>query len=923
MDALMKNVFSYSHLSVPVAACVFLFLLVFSHVAWGGDEIYYIDRDGDGYGVGVGYVVGPDADDNDPKVNTPQSVLEKYGTLDAFLAAKGYDIKRKLFISTTGNDATAAVDDISRPYATWSKVKKIVRPGDAVIYREGVYQKGISAKNFGGTRELPILIMAYPGETVTFINCGKGSNGAAINIKGGWHLVFDGLIFNNQMHPGDGNGIYLNGSTSWDWKPVEDVAIRNVEAMNTKSGLRAMVNIHDLLVENCVVHDTSSHNIYWGTSDNEQPNSDLTLRDSILYKGAKAYKGRHCLQHNGVAVGLKIENNICHSTVKGGGISIENGASHSLIRNNLIFNTSKMGIQFFAYKAKWGAPMSNNVVINNTIWIGHNSITGSEEPKDHSGILIKDSTGKLPIEYTEIRNNIIYTQNGCPIQISSEALGKTTIITNNVLYRAANESDKFLLWSGKTAAKIGDEKISIGALNGISDFTRNNILADPLFKQASINDYETPRKFDFELFKGSPARKLALQISGAPQFDLKGRKRPSHPNDAGCYEYQNENLPPEFKKINGNIISVANKPITIPLSAVDPDGQTLRFSCLNPPRGSVIKGSLFSWIPDMSQLGKHNLLFKVTDGISGDTLMVPVRVLEPDQNCPKILSVKAVGVNSVLISIDKAVKKDVAETIDNYSITPHIGVTGAEYNDNTNVLILHTSPQTMGGEYAITIKNLEDFSGNVMPNTKVQYHFNPLIGHWKFDEGAGNSVHDASGNSFTGTVVGAKWVPGKSGHALLFDGKNEFVRISPMKRFDTVQEFSIAAWIKWNGMSRKRYQGIVFKKDLYDLMLDKNTIVYSLNGKFKAFSKIKPGVWYHIVCTYRAGGEMKLYLNAKCVAHRYKIKHPLRDHGGDLYIGARIGGRSNHFNGIIDDVRLYHAELQPSDVVGLYNEASP
>ncbi|WP_321495888.1 right-handed parallel beta-helix repeat-containing protein [uncultured Desulfobacter sp.] len=505
--------------------------------AWCGDDIHYIDRDEDGFGVGRSYTSGPDADDNDPAVNTPQSMLKKFGTLDAFLIHKGYNVHRKIFISPAGNDDQAKVDLPDAPFATWTMVKKLLRPGDVVLFREGVYTEKISAKNLGGTKEIPIVIMSYPGETVIFRNCGKGSNGSAINIKGAWYLVLDGFIFDNQVVPGDGNGISLYGSTSYDWKPVHNIVIRNVEAMNTKSGLRAMVNIHDMLVENCVIHDTGSHNVYWGSNSNKQPNSNLVLRNSILYMGSKKLNGRHCFQHNGIVTGLIVENTICHTSVKGGGISIENGASDSIIRNNLIFNTSKMGVQFYSYKEPWGAPMVNNTVINNTIWIGYHSFIGKPEPKDHSGIMIKDGTGYLPIEYTKIQNNIIMTCNGPPIHISNETLAKTTFLNNNILYRVANESEKFLIWPVKTAAKFADKIISISDLNEFSDHMRNNRLSDPLFKKADMADYTNPQNFNFKLSENSPARQFAIKEVGSSGYDLNMKKRPPQQFDAGCYEF--------------------------------------------------------------------------------------------------------------------------------------------------------------------------------------------------------------------------------------------------------------------------------------------------------------------------------------------------------------------------------------------------
>jgi len=87
-------------------------------IGQGATSAFHIDRDGDGYGVAS--PLGPDADDHDPAVNTLQDALAKYGTLNAFLHHLGYDPLRIFYISPAGNDATGTVDDIDKPYKTYT-----------------------------------------------------------------------------------------------------------------------------------------------------------------------------------------------------------------------------------------------------------------------------------------------------------------------------------------------------------------------------------------------------------------------------------------------------------------------------------------------------------------------------------------------------------------------------------------------------------------------------------------------------------------------------------------------------------------------------------------------------------------------------------------------------------------------------------
>lgn len=60
-------------------------------------------------------------------------------------------------------------------------------------------------------------------------------------------------------------------------------------------------------------------------------------------------------------------------------------------------------------------------------------------------------------------------------------------------------------------------------------------------------------------------------------------------------------------------------------------------------------------------------------------------------------------------------------------------------------------------------------------------HIHPLsrglVGLWLANEGAGNKVHDLSGNGNIGTIYNALWTPGKFGSALNFDRVGDYIQI--------------------------------------------------------------------------------------------------------------------------------------------------
>jgi len=69
-----------------------------------------------------------------------------------------------------------------------------------------------------------------------------------------------------------------------------------------------------------------------------------------------------------------------------------------------------------------------------------------------------------------------------------------------------------------------------------------------------------------------------------------------------------------------------------------------------------------------------------------------------------------------------------------------------------------------------------------------------LVGHWKFDEGAGVIANDSSGNGRTGAIAGPSWswIPGRFGSALHFTG-NDQVTVPGLPQ--ATESYSVSAWV--------------------------------------------------------------------------------------------------------------------------------
>ena len=98
------------------------------------------------------------------------------------------------------------------------------------------------------------------------------------------------------------------------------------------------------------------------------------------------------------------------------------------------------------------------------------------------------------------------------------------------------------------------------------------------------------------------------------------------------YTWQS-NRPPMLNKIE-NQSATANQLFSLALSAADPDGDIISFSATPLPQGASLDGPLFSWKPDITCLGEHNITFTASDGRLSCSQTVSVTVLTPPNQPP-------------------------------------------------------------------------------------------------------------------------------------------------------------------------------------------------------------------------------------------------------------------------------------------------
>jgi hypothetical protein len=200
-----------------------------------------------------------------------------------------------------------------------------------------------------------------------------------------------------------------------------------------------------------------------------------------------------------------------------------------------------------------------------------------------------------------------------------------------------------------------------------------------------------------------------------------------------------------------------------------------------------------------------------------------------------------------------------------------------------------------------------------------------------FDEGNGKVVKDSSGNGNDGQLINdPKWVDGKSGKALSFNGQNEYVEIVDNSSLDAKKAITLMAWVYPTRLSEK-VKGIIAKwcysggNERSYLMATSETnngIRFQLSPDGTGENEktlisdvgLEKNKWTHIACVWD-GSNMVIYLNG--VEHG-SIPYNQNIHAGrgkvDIGTLDEEADPNRVFNGIVDDVAIFNIALTKKQI---------
>jgi len=201
-----------------------------------------------------------------------------------------------------------------------------------------------------------------------------------------------------------------------------------------------------------------------------------------------------------------------------------------------------------------------------------------------------------------------------------------------------------------------------------------------------------------------------------------------------------------------------------------------------------------------------------------------------------------------------------------------------------------------------------------------------LMGYWSFNEGSGTIARDISGKENHGTIHGGTWTNGKYGGALSFDGVDDYVEIPETSLLDPrTSDFTVEAWIKtsstadwiviskWDGWGSGNAWWL--GNDWYGGSQHLRFSVYcpSMNWAENTTAVVSDGKWHHMAGV-REGGTLKLYIDGVLAGTKVACAGVDVNNNLPVRIGKFGEPGGWHFNGTIDEVRIYKRALSPEEI---------
>jgi chitodextrinase len=331
------------------------------------------------------------------------------------------------------------------------------------------------------------------------------------------------------------------------------------------------------------------------------------------------------------------------------------------------------------------------------------------------------------------------------------------------------------------------------------------------------------------------------------------------------------------------------------------------------------------WTTTTASNGVHTITARARDAAGNQTTSAAVSATVSNDTTAPTISVSTPAAGSTVsgtISLS-------ATAADN------VGVAGVQFlvdgaNLGTEVTVApYTQSWNTGtagnGPHSITAR-ARDAAGNQTTSVAVGVTVSNsgpsnLVAAYGFNEGAGTTSADLSGNGHAATLVnGPVWSSGKYANGLTFDGVNDAVTLANPSTINLgTSNFTVMLWTKRNALGGaqrhlfSKCSATGWQTGCKELYFSGDTLKFGSAGTGDTNSiNIADTNWHHIALVFtRVTNGVQIYVDG--TLRTTATKNLEADNAAHVFMLGNLTN-SNPYSGLIDEVRIYQQALTAAEV---------
>jgi hypothetical protein len=195
---------------------------------------------------------------------------------------------------------------------------------------------------------------------------------------------------------------------------------------------------------------------------------------------------------------------------------------------------------------------------------------------------------------------------------------------------------------------------------------------------------------------------------------------------------------------------------------------------------------------------------------------------------------------------------------------------------------------------------------------------------------------DQTVNQNNGTLTNGPTFDSADEGSIDFDGVNDYVDFGNPTELQFTTSFSISLWFKSSDTSdyilicKDKTNGHLTNERSWGLWGNRyggtNVIIFNIRSGSTGFSvagttDYNDGNWHHVVATFEASTNLKLYVDGSLEAEnpQWNLPATINNVTTNVGIGTSIGSNLWYMNGKISNIQLYTGALSTVEVLQNYN----